>query len=186
MEIDSDLVQWGKEKFPTVEAFYDAMNRTDYARAYKSHGLPYWSLTYDSRGYMVSFGTSSMHAIRVNFGYAFACCGLKQMYDFSYADGINEPLLHELMDLILNDSEITNFVTGSSHRLLVAAVEKAREKYDDEDGEFELDDIPAVANPRMKYPYIYTWCQKQRKCKTASIMWNSNTCNLIHLLEVII
>lgn len=122
----------------------------------------------------------------------FAFCGAKQMHYFSYS-ALEENEVHAMLDAVAKDYD---YFSNTSNRLLVGVVEYYRRDSGgnncfpvngvDDGVQYQYEDIPEIENPNMEYPFIYSWCKKQKKCTTTRLMWNANTCNILHLLEVVL
>lgn len=115
------------------------------------------------------------------------CCAMQQFYGFSYGEyiptlGWHEATLHNLMDDLL---EIICPLVGNwaSRRLIVMMKEYRGEVYEKSPG-FVFEDLKPVGNPSITYPGFYSYFLKQKKVNER-LMWNANTGNIIHDMEVL-
>lgn len=125
-----------------------------------------------------------------------ACCAFYQLNHFSYHMGhIEEAEVHQIMDDVLRAFEVgyTRLV-----KLVINTVETQQSKQvDDDDGwnvEYVLGfgrnpetsivtDIKVQGTGGITYPYIHTWCKKQKGCLDTPVV-NSNTSRIIHHMIV--
>lgn len=123
-----------------------------------------------------------------------ACCAMMQMYGFGYMRGLQEDVVHEAMDVVFQQM-LTDRMYFASKRLIVAMVDDAvyerlprvpgsASRYEAFKANL-LTDFPPAVEPQMRYSLFYSWFKKQQKCKSINVMFNANTANMVHLLEVI-
>jgi hypothetical protein len=112
------------------------------------------------------------------------CCGMRQMNGFSYTEmkTIDEKLMENLVHQFTSACVSAYLFTLriQAPRVMINFVE-----YRDPKGMISSDDIPSVENPKMAYPYFFTWAQKQKKFREM-LMFNSNSGNIIHHAEVVL
>jgi hypothetical protein len=121
-----------------------------------------------------------------------ACCAILQLHHFRVNDNLNQftqEKFHTIMDAMMKElpPEIGHW---SSRRLVVMMKESRKEyalSYDDEEDdrqEHQFEVISPIAKPAMGYPWFFEYFHKQKKVNTR-LMWNANTGNIIHDMEVL-
>jgi len=115
------------------------------------------------------------------------CCALEYVYDFKY----NYRFFNSFPDgrrlfrkLLAN--MVSNMV-NHNNRFLIAMVEYRELDIDDKKAYRERSRIPEpVSEPRMQYPWIYEdLCLFNHGPVQELLMFNNNTYNIIHMMEIL-
>lgn len=112
------------------------------------------------------------------------CCGMKQLNGFSYSEivglaDIAEELIHTFISACVQTLRAMDWMT--SRRLILNMVENGRRSREDP---VTYDPQP-IENPSIQFPRFFTWAKKQPRFRE-SLMYNANSNNIIHHIEVIV
>lgn len=112
------------------------------------------------------------------------CCGMKQLNGFSYGEvtglaNVAEELIHTFISACVQTIRDMDWLT--SRRLILNMIETGRRSREDP---VTYDPQP-IENPSMQFPRFFTWAKKQPRFRE-SLMYNANSSNIIHHIEVIV
>ncbi len=130
----------------------------------------------------------------ITFTYVYkypACCALSQIHTFSYSTGrgVDQEWFNALMTCILRE----HIELDRNKRIEIMMVEHRGgmehlcNKYKlDPESDLRVFDFPMVENPEMFYPMFYEFWHSYAKKVNTRLMYNCNTGNIIHNMEVIL
>lgn len=189
--------EWEETLLPMILPFIDqkkAQDRVDeVCKCYLDAGHPEhekllraapiieFSIDINNYSLLVSLTVARENALAFYLEPYPACCAIQMFHHFQCSTTyVTEENLHKILDIIFQNVA-PKIGHWASRRLQVMMVSR-NPKFEDEQKDHQFGEVTASLEPN--YPELYRYFKKQKKCNE-TLMWNKNTGNIIHELEVL-
>lgn len=201
---------YNRGNIPDLKAYFESIKQKDIPALFdhgKDVGHKQLRLivkeTDDESQKYVSIDAEYTCLLKFKIGKYPECCAMMQFYAFFMNTALKQEVVDDWMQKLLVPLLNTCY-WFNSRRLMVAMVEENEEIDDIVNSWHDVDDVvPGPTTEEIKakkaelllgkfnpkgvnrYEKFYHYFNKQKRCRTVDVMFNSNTNNLIHLIEVI-